>query len=59
MNPYQKLIQANDDYHKAFNEVLMDDVLSSDVKAKFGAFHNNIFQLMKEAHDLIVPYYEE
>jgi len=57
--PFQKLVDANDNYHEAFNEVLLDEVLPTEVKAKFGAFHNNIFQLMTEARKLIAPFYEE
>lgn len=57
MNPYEKLTKANDDYHEAFDEILMDEVLPSEVKAKFGSFHNNIFKLMNEARNLIGPYY--
>jgi len=59
MTIFEQLIKANDDYHEAFDEILMDEVLPSEVKAKFGAFHNNIFQLMAQARELIQPYYEE
>jgi len=59
MNSFEQLVKANDDYHEAFDEILMDEVLPSEVKAKFGAFHNNIFQLMTQARQLIQPYYEE
>ena len=57
MTIFEQLIKANDDYHEAFDEILMDEVLPSAIKAKFGAFHNNIFQLMGEARNLIGPYY--
>ena len=59
MNIFEQLTKANDNYHEAFDNILMDEVLSSEIKAKFGAFHNNIFQLMAEARNLIAPYYEE
>ena len=59
MNPFEQLVKANEDYHEAFDEILKGEVLSSEVKAKFGAFHNNIFQLMKEAQKIIRSYYEE
>ena len=59
MNLFEQLVKANDDYHEAFNEILMDETLSAEVKAKFGTYHNNIFKLMTEAKGLIAPFYEE
>jgi len=50
-SPFDNLKSANEDYHTAVNEIFEDNVLSVEVKAKFGAFHNNIFQLMKQAQD--------
>jgi len=58
-NPLEQLKKANDDYHEAFNGIMMDEDLDINAKAKFGSFHNNIFQLMKEAADYIGPHYPE
>jgi len=61
--PFEDLTKANWDYHEAVNEIFQDNTfidnieLRAEVKAKFGAFHNDIFQLMKEASDLIAEYY--
>jgi len=52
MTPYEQLIKANDDYHEAVGEIFLSEDISVEVKAKFGAFHNNIFQLMTEAQTL-------
>lgn len=55
MNPYDELRAANSTYHNAVNRILCMEVPSmpidelTNVKAKFGSFHNNIFQLMVEA----------
>ena len=56
--PYESLTKANDDYHEAFDEVLMDRVLPSEVKAKFGKYVIILFDMMKQADELIKPYYE-
>lgn len=62
---YEKLVRTNSDYHEAVDTIFLQDFpeLSEDakgtLKAKFGAFHNNIYQQMKEAQDLIQPYFEE
>lgn len=64
-NPLNDLIQANDDYHEKADVIFCFDFegLSTDeagkLKAKFGAFHNNIYQQMKEAQELIKEYFTE
>ena len=63
--PLEELKEANDAYHAAANEVMEANadafgvpiVEMMGVKAKFGAYHNNIFQLMKQAQDVIGPYF--
>ena len=64
MNQYEELVAANAAYHVAVNNILCIEVPSmpidelTNIKAKFGAFHNNIFQLMREAQGLLEPYFE-
>ena len=57
-NPFDELTKANEDYHEAVDEIFEDNTLPVEVKSKFGAYHNNLFQLMKEAKELIKPYYK-
>ena len=53
MNPYQKLVQANKDYHEAVDEILCDDETVTDVelrakvKTKFGSEVNAVFGRME------------
>lgn len=56
-SPYDELIKTNEAYHEAVAEIFEDNVLPVEVKCKFGAYHNNLFQLMQQARDLIKPYY--
>lgn len=65
MNPLEQLIKANKDYHEAVDAIFLHEFegLSEDekgeLKAKFGSFHNNIYQLMKEAQALVTSYFED
>lgn len=64
--PFDELREANDAYHAAANEIMEANADTfgvpvgemMEVKAKFGAYHNSIFQLMKEAQALLEPYFE-
>lgn len=64
-NPLDDLRQANNDYHEAADVIFCFEFkgLNADeagkLKAKFGALHNNIYQLMTEAQELIKPYFTE
>ena len=64
VTPFDELKEANAAYHAAVNNILCIEVPSmpidrlTNVKAKFGALHNNIFQLMTEAQTLLEPYFE-
>jgi len=64
MTPHEKLIKANGDYHEAVDEILSDDELGegmeqrAEIKAKFGAITDAVFNMMKQADELIAPYYE-
>lgn len=63
MSKFDDLKAANLTYHIAVDEIFKEsapipvDELA-EVKAKFGAYHNNIFQLMAQAQTLLKPYYE-
>ena len=64
-NPLDELKEANESYHQAANEVMEANAGAfgvsvekmMEVKAKFGAYHNNIFQLMREAQVILEPYF--
>ena len=64
--PKEELAQANEDYHAAVNEIFEANAGAfgtsveemAEAKAKFGAFHKNIFCLMHEAQVLLEPYFE-
>ena len=64
-NPLDDLIRVYNDYHEVADVIFCFDFagLSPDeagkLKAKFGSFHNNIYQLMHEAQKLIEPYFTE
>ena len=68
MSVFQELKTANENYHTAANEIFETNLAAfvsqigemsaekmTEIKAKFGAFHNNIFQLMREAQTLFEP----
>ena len=65
MTPFEKLIAANAEYHEAVEEIFHDEELDSNVekragvKARFGGIIDAVFNRMKQANDLIAPYYEE
>lgn len=64
-NPLDELKRKNDEYHAAANEVMEANVEAfgvsveemMEIKAKFGAYHNNIFQLMDKAQGLLILYF--
>jgi hypothetical protein len=48
-----ELKQANERYHNKLDAIMKSDDISVAVKAKAGAFANNIFNLMTEIQDYI------
>ena len=64
-NPLEELKAANDSYHAAANEIMEANAEAFGVsvsemmeaKARFGYFHENIFVLMRQAQELLVPYF--
>jgi len=58
MNPFEKLQKANDDYHEAVGEILADEGIIADKRAKFGSIVDAVFHMMKQANDFIAQYYE-
>lgn len=56
--PKEDLIKANEDYHEAFNEILMGGEVPVEIKAKFGSLGDSIFSMMIKANELIAEYYE-
>jgi len=65
MTPFEKLAQANSDYHEAANDILCDEEFISnmeertEVKALFGACLKQVFHQMHLAAETIKEYYEE
>lgn len=57
MIPYEKLIKANDDYHEAVGEILADETVPIEGRAKFGAITDAVFNMMTQANELIAEYY--
>lgn len=64
MTPFEKLAQANSDYHEAANEILCDEIFIEDmearteVKALFGACLKQVFHQMHLAAETIKEFYE-
>lgn len=58
MTPYENLVKANDDYHEAVGEILADDSVPVEDRAKFGAITDAVFNMMKQANDSIAEHYE-
>ena len=58
MNPQEKLQQANDDYHEAVGEILADETVSVEGRAKFGAITSAVFNMMAQANEQIAKHYE-
>ena len=64
-NPLEELRAANDSYHAAANEIMEANAEAfgvsvsdmTEVKARFGFLHENIFALMRQAQELLVPYF--
>ena len=59
MTPYEKLVQANDDYHEVVGEILADETVPIEGRTKFGAIVDAVFNMMKQASEQIKQYYEE
>lgn len=63
MNPFEKLSQANADYHAAVDEIFLDTrgpaELRAGIKAEFGNMVNHVFNRMKVANDFIAQFYGE
>ena len=59
MTKLESLQQANDDYHEAVGEILTDEIVSVEGRAKFGAITDAVFNMMRQASEQIKPYYEE
>jgi len=65
MTPFEKLTQANKDYHEAANDILCDEIFIDDmearteVKALFGVQINQVFHHMDIAAGIITDYYPE
>ncbi len=57
--PIENLMKSNDEYHEAFNEILMGEEVPVEVKAEFGSIGDSIFAMMHRAHTLVEKYYEE
>ena len=62
MNPYEKLVRANHDYHEACDEVFRHEFelgidQAANVKAIFGGLNETIYRLMLEAQKAIKPYF--
>lgn len=58
MSPIESLQQANDDYHEAVGEILADETVLAEGRAKFGAITDAVFNMMKQADEQIAKYYE-
>lgn len=64
MNPLEKLIKANDDYHEAADVVfcfgfegLTEDEIGK-IKARFGSIHEHVYRGIESAQDLLKDYFE-
>lgn len=64
MHALDKLKEANDAYHVAANRIFrlkLEDVTCdstnalTNIKAKFGSYHDNVFHLMSESRALLEP----
>ena len=56
--PYEDLAKANDDYHEAVGEILADETVPIEGRAKFGAITDAVFNMMAQANEQIKSYYE-
>ena len=57
MNPGEKLNRANDDYHEAIEEILLDENFPLKLKTKLGCEAETIFAKMAQVRDLIAAFY--
>lgn len=57
--PIENLQQANDDYHEAVGEILADETVLVEARAKFGKYTNIAFDMMREAKTQIESFYKE
>ena len=58
MTPYEKLLKANDDYHEAVGEILLDGDVPVETKVKFGSIVDSVFSMMTQARNFIAVHYE-
>ena len=57
MTKLENLAKANDDYHEAVGEILADEDIAVEGRAKFGAIVNAVFNMMSQANTQIAEYY--
>jgi len=57
LNPGQKAKKANDDFHEAVQDVMLDDGLEVSLKVQYAAACDIAFRQMKVASDLIKAHY--
>lgn len=57
LNPGQKLARANDDYHEAVEEMLLDENLPLKLKVKLGCEAGKVFAGMALVGDIIGTFY--
>jgi hypothetical protein len=57
MNPGQKLVKANDDYHEAVGEILLDEDLPLKLKVELSCEAEKVFAAMTRANDIIAAFY--
>ena len=50
LTPKEKVKKANDDYHSAVEEVMLDEAVEVACRAKFVARAHNIFEQMTQAN---------
>lgn len=59
MTLLDKLKKANDNYHEAVDDILMDEDVNINTKADFGCICSNIFRQMTKVNTLMESYYGE
>ena len=57
LNPGQKAKKANDEYHEAVQEVMLDEELDVVLKVTYASAAEIVFRQMKNANDLIKEHY--
>ena len=56
--PYEKLNNANDDYHEAIDEILSDEDVSVELKVRIGRFADEAFRTMARIKKLAKEHYD-